>query len=92
MSRQASIDPCPSLPRSIARLVLGAFLIFAGVSHLSFARTAFHAQVPPWLPWNADFVVIASGVVEIAPGASLMLLTRSPDMLGSVTNGLKLDR
>jgi uncharacterized membrane protein len=62
--------------RSIARVVLGALLVFAGVGHLSFARTAFYAQVPPWLPMNADFVVIASGVVEIALGASLVLLTR----------------
>jgi len=59
----------------IAPLILGAFLIFAGVSHLSFARTAFYAQVPPWLPLNTDFV-ITSGVVEIALGASLVLLTR----------------
>jgi len=62
--------------RTIARLILGAFLIFAGVSHLSFARTAFYAQVPPWLPLNTDFVVIASGAVEIALGAGLVLLTR----------------
>jgi uncharacterized membrane protein len=68
--------PVSSWPRRIARLVLGAFLTFAGVSHLSFARTAFYAQVPPWLPLNADFVVIASGVVEIALGASLVLLAR----------------
>jgi uncharacterized membrane protein len=46
------------------------------VSHLSFGRTAFYAQVPPWLPVNADFVVISSGVVEIALGASLALLAR----------------
>jgi uncharacterized membrane protein len=32
-----------------------------------------YAQVPPWLPLNADFVVVASGVVEIALGASLVL-------------------
>jgi len=64
-----------SLPRRIARYVLGAFLIFAGVGHLSFARTALYAQVPPWLPLNADFVVIASGVVEIALGAILVLLS-----------------
>jgi hypothetical protein len=35
------------------------------VSHLSVGRTAFYAQVPPWVPVNADFVVISSGVVEI---------------------------
>jgi uncharacterized membrane protein len=65
-----------ALPRTIARLIFGVFLIFAGVSHLSFARTAFYAQVPPWLPLNTDFVVIASGVLEIALGAALVLLTR----------------
>jgi uncharacterized membrane protein len=65
-----------ALPRSIARYVLCAFLVFAGVSHLSFARTAFYAQVPPWLPLDTDFVVIASGLVEIALGASLVLLPR----------------
>jgi uncharacterized membrane protein len=68
--------PVPSLPRSIARVLLGAFLLYTGVSHLSFARTAFYAQVPPWLPLNADFVISASGVVEIALGTSLVLLTR----------------
>ena len=32
--------------------------------------------MPPWLPLNSDFVVIASGVVEIVLGAALLLLTR----------------
>ncbi len=68
--------PVSSLPRTTARLVLGTFLLFAGVSHLSFARTAFYAQVPPWLPLDTDFVVIASGVVEIFLGAGVVLLTR----------------
>ena len=68
--------PRSTRPRTIARFVLGATLIFAGVSHLSFGRTAFYAQVPPWLPVNADFVVISSGVVEIVLGASLALLAR----------------
>ncbi|MDT5174246.1 MAG: hypothetical protein QOG37_1497 [Mycobacterium sp.] len=46
-----------SLVRDAARFILGALLIFTGISHLSFGRTAFYAQVPPWLPLNADFVV-----------------------------------
>jgi uncharacterized membrane protein len=72
-----SVDrPGSSVPRSIARVLLGAFLIFTGVSHLSFGRTAFRAQVPPWLPVNVNFVIIASGVVEIALGVALVLLTR----------------
>lgn len=62
--------------RTVARLILGAFLAFAGISHLSFARAQFHAQVPPWLPLNADFVIIASGVVEILLGAGLLVLSR----------------
>lgn len=76
--------PVSALPRRIARQVLGVFLIFAGVSHLSFARTAFYAQVPPWLPLNAEFIVIASGVVEIALGASVLLLARWRVPLGWV--------
>lgn len=65
-----------SSARTVARLILGAFLAFAGISHLSFARAQFHAQVPPWLPLNADFVIIASGVVEILLGAALVVLSR----------------
>ncbi|BBX48558.1 membrane protein [Mycobacterium cookii] len=66
----------------MARVGLGAFLIFTGVSHLSFGRTAFRAQVPPWLPVNADVVIISSGVVEIALGAALILLTRRQMSVG----------
>ena len=76
MSQPVVDRPASSLPQGVARHVLGALLTLAGVGHLSFARTALYAQVPPWLPLNADFVVIASGAVEIALGASLVLLSR----------------
>jgi uncharacterized membrane protein len=36
----------------------------------------FQAQVPTWLPLSPDFVVLASGVVEIALGLSLIYLQR----------------
>jgi uncharacterized membrane protein len=62
--------------QTFARVVLGGFLAFAGVGHLSFARVAFHAQVPPWLPLDAELVIVASGVVEILLGAGLVVLTR----------------
>lgn len=65
-----------SLARTIARIALGVALAFAGISHLTFARQDFQAQVPTWLPLDADFVVIASGVVEIALGLALILLRR----------------
>lgn len=80
--------PGSSVPRTIGRLVLGGFLVFAGVSHLTLARNAFHAQVPPWLPLDADFVVIASGVVEIVLGAGLLLLSRWRVELGWLTAAL----
>lgn len=62
--------------RSSFRILLGVLLGYAGVSHLSFARSEFQAQVPPWLPLDADVVVLASGVVEIVLGAALILLGR----------------
>jgi uncharacterized membrane protein len=85
MTHPAADPPASSLARNIARLLLGGFLAFAGVSHLSFARTSFYAQVPPWLPLDVDFVVIASGVVEIALGVSLVFLPRWRVPLGWVT-------
>lgn len=68
----------------MARILLGGFLMFAGIAHLSFARTSFYAQVPRWLPLDADFVVIASGVVEILLGLGLLLLGRRRAQVGWV--------
>ncbi|MCJ1703068.1 MULTISPECIES: hypothetical protein [unclassified Rathayibacter] len=73
-----------SLPRTIARILLGLVLVFAGTGHLTFARRSFQAQVPPWLPFDADFVVLASGVVEIALGLALLLLRRRRVLVGIV--------
>ena len=56
----------------VARLTLGLALIYAGVGHLSYSRLEFQAQVPVWLPLDADFVVLASGVVEIVLGLGLL--------------------
>lgn len=55
-----------------ARILLGAGLIFAGVGHLSFARRAFRAQVPEFLPLKTDDTVVYSGYAEIALGAALV--------------------
>ena len=65
-----------TIPRTIFRLILGAFLLLAGVSHLTFNREAFLAQVPTWLPLDGDFVVVASGIVEIILGVSILTLGR----------------
>ena len=58
--------------RMLARIALGVALTGAGISHLGSARETFRAQVPTWLPLDADFVVLASGVVEIALGLWLI--------------------
>lgn len=62
--------------RSVARVLLGLFLLFAGSAHVSFSRETFRAQVPTWLPLNAEFVVIASGAVELGLGLALVTLPR----------------
>ena len=62
--------------RKAPQLVLGAALIYTGTLHLTTSRLEFQAQVPNWIPLSADFVVIASGVVEITLGLLLSSLQR----------------
>jgi uncharacterized membrane protein len=64
---------------------LGAALIYAGVGHFTFSRLAFQAQVPPWLPLDPDFVVLASGAVEIALGLGLIFVARYRKQIGWLT-------
>ena len=71
--------------RHAARYLLGAALIYAGVGHFTFSRLAFQAQVPPWLPLDADFVVLASGAVEIALGLGLIFIARYRKQIGWLT-------
>ena len=58
--------------KTLLQMLLGAFLLSAGTSHLGSNRTEFLAQVPTWLPLDPDFVVVASGLVEITLGALLI--------------------
>ena len=59
-----------STVRTVGQGSLGAAVAFAGVSHLTFQREEFQAQVPQWVPLDPDLVVLASGVVEIALGGA----------------------
>ena len=61
--------------KRLLQLTLGAFLTSAGVSHLDSNRQEFLAQVPTYLPLDPDFVVVASGLVEIALGIALITTT-----------------
>jgi uncharacterized membrane protein len=60
----------------IPQIILGSALAYAGIGHLTTSRAEFQAQVPTILKSIADFVVLASGVVEIVLGLSLIFLLR----------------
>lgn len=83
------MSPRPGIPRStaartIGRIALASGLVFAGVSHLFWARREFRAQVPDWVPLDADAVVVASGVVEIGLGGALLVLPRERRRVGAI--------
>jgi uncharacterized membrane protein len=75
----------PTTTQRVVRVLLGAGLAVAGLAHLTWARSEFLAQVPGWVPLDADLVVVLSGVVEIVLGAALVLLPRHRVILGWVT-------
>ena len=66
----------------LPQMVLGFALAYAGIGHLTSNRQEFQAQVPTLLKDYADFVVLASGVVEIALGVGLIALWRYRAQLG----------
>ena len=68
--------------RKVFQIILGAVLAYAGLTHLTTNRTEFQAQVPTILQSQADFVVVASGVVEILLGISLIVLFKYRTYLG----------
>ncbi len=61
-------------------------MVFAGLSHLFWARREFQAQVPDWTGKviDKDGVVVASGVVEIMLGAALVALPRERSRVGAI--------
>ena len=63
-------------------MVLGFALANAGIGHLTTSRQEFQAQVPTLLKDYADFVVLASGVVEIALGVGLIAVWKYRVQLG----------
>ena len=74
-----------TLLQKIFRIVLGTFMVLAGIGHLTFQREEFQAQVPRWLPTNEvfmDIVVLASGGVEILLGLSMIFLFKHRTKVG----------
>ena len=64
------------------QIVLGLALAYAGFGHLTTSRAEFQAQVPMVFAEYADFVVLASGVVEIALGVGLIALWKYRVQIG----------
>jgi len=70
--------------QGISRVLLGLALAYAGFTHLTSSRLEFQAQVPTVFKDYADFVVLASGVVEIVLGLSLVALWRYRVQVGLI--------
>ena len=71
--------------RKLLQVLLGLTLCYTGVLHLTSQRLEFQAQVPSWLPLEPDFVVIASGIVEIILGLALLTLWKKRREVGIAT-------
>jgi uncharacterized membrane protein len=72
------------LMQKVSQVLLGIALAYAGFKHLTSSRLEFQAQVPSVFQSQADFIVLASGVVEIALGVALMLAWRYRVQVGWV--------
>ncbi len=81
-------QPQETTAQRMARWAMGGTMVFAGLSHLTFARRAFRKQVPRFVPnvtpLTVDQVVVGSGIVEMSMGASLVLLPQHRKALGWV--------
>ncbi len=75
-------SPGSTAAQHLGRVVLAAFLIFAGVAHLV-SPEPFEAQVPPWFP-APEVTILVSGLVEIALGVALLVTRRRRAAVGWV--------
>ena len=71
--------------KNAAQILLGAALAYAGIKHLTSSRLEFQAQVPTILKSQADFIVLASGLVEISLGLGLITLWKFRVQIGALT-------
>ena len=61
--------------QNVFRVILGIAMLYIGIGHFTFSRIEFQAQVPTWLTSEEnliDFVILASGIVEIIFGALMV--------------------
>ena len=74
-----------NLFKKASQIALGIALSYAGITHLTTNREEFQAQVPGWAPFSPDFVVLASGIVEVGLGLSLIFLWKYRTHVGILT-------
>ncbi|MEJ1155982.1 MULTISPECIES: hypothetical protein [Microbacterium] len=74
--------------KAVARWLLAALLVAAGVSHLTWGRRGYRITVPDWatkaLRTDKDMIVVASGAVEIMLGAALVVLPADRTRVGAI--------
>lgn len=76
-------NPKTSTVQTVFRIILGAFMIWAAISHLTLQREEFQAQVPDWIPLGKDLVVvILSGIVEFLLGFGMVFLAKHKVKIG----------
>lgn len=68
--------------KNVLRVILGAFMIYAGVGHLTFLSEEFQAQVPNWFPLSKDFLVLLSGALEISLGIVMIFWKNKRPQVG----------
>ncbi len=73
-----------SMVQKVVRVLMGSFMFLAGISHLTFLRGEFQAQVPDWVPMSKDLVVIFSGIAEITLGLGMLFIQRYRIIMGIV--------
>jgi uncharacterized membrane protein len=69
--------------QNVLRIILGLFMLLAGIGHLTFQRAEFQAQVPNWIPLSKDIVVLLSGVLEVSFGLGMIFWSSKRIMIGS---------
>ena len=61
--------------QKVFRVILGIAMLYIGIGHFTFSRIEFQAQVPTWLTSEEnliDFIILASGIIEIILGALMI--------------------
>ncbi len=68
--------------QNFLRILLGTFMVTAAFGHITFQRLEFQAQVPNWVPFSKNLIVILSGIVELVLGLGMIFWKRERIRIG----------